>query len=163
MEFNIIQLRKIYMKNHSSVHSWLNVAVFDGFAAGEALRALLAKEGFVVRIHDERKLQRYWFLVPPQAGIYVQTPKDSLGAVQKFLDESAEARMLLRDSIRCPSCHSPNVQYPQMTRKFILPTIFAHVLILLRIMEPDCYCEDCHYEWVRSPRTHPTSAPLKPT
>jgi len=34
-----------------------------------------------------------------------------------------------------------------MTRKFILPTLIAHLLVLLRFMRRECYCEDCHYTW----------------
>jgi hypothetical protein len=141
-----------------AAQSWVNVAVFDRLAAGQALHGFLVESGFGARIHDERKLQRFWFLVSPQAGIQVQVPQDSIEAVRQHLDQSGRTKALLHGAIRCPSCRSSNIQYPQMTRKFILPTLFAHLLVLFRIMEPDCYCEDCHNEWVR-PRGRPAPRP----
>jgi hypothetical protein len=39
------------------------------------------------------------------------------------------------------------ISYPQMTRKFVTPTIMLHLGILLRVLEHQCYCEDCHCMW----------------
>jgi hypothetical protein len=47
------------------------------------------------------------------------------------------------------------VQYPQMTRKFFLPTLLLHLGIIFRIIDHEAYCEHCHFLW-RLPKTHAT-------
>jgi len=48
--------------------------------------------------------------------------------------------------IRCPQCGSSQVDYPQMTRKFMTPAIVG-VLCALKIIPKEFYCQDCHYTW----------------
>jgi hypothetical protein len=36
-----------------------------------------------------------------------------------------------------------------MTRKNALPTLVAQVAVALRLARHECYCESCHYTWVR--------------
>ena len=48
--------------------------------------------------------------------------------------------------IRCPQCGSSNIEYPQMTRKFLTPALVA-VLCALKIIPKEFYCQDCHYTW----------------
>jgi hypothetical protein len=151
------------MKTHPSETPWVNVAVFDDLPPGQALQTFLDREGFNVRIHDERKIQRYWFFSPPRAAIQVQAREDVADDVTRFLETSPKARPLLRDAIYCPSCHSTRVQYPQMTRKFLLPTLFANLLVLLHFIDREYYCEDCHYEWATTPRPAPVPEPLHRT
>ncbi|HUA69267.1 MAG TPA: hypothetical protein VMA13_12025, partial [Candidatus Saccharimonadales bacterium] len=37
--------------------------------------------------------------------------------------------------------------YPQMTRKFFLPTVMLHLGIIFRVIDHECYCEHCHHIW----------------
>lgn len=141
------------MNTSPSTQNWVNVAAYNQVAAAKALQGYLGKQGFEARIHDERALQRYWFWATPQAGIHVQTPGASYEKVKKCLEVDSSARTFLKNAIRCPSCNSSRVQYPQMTHKFILPTLFAQLLVLLRIMKRECYCEECHNTWVISAST----------
>ena len=136
------------MNTSPSTHNWVNVAAFDQVTAAKALQSFLKKEGFEARIYDERGLQRYWFWTKPQAGIHVQAPGGSYERVRECLEADPIAQAFLQKAIRCPSCNSPRVQYPQMTRKFILPTLVAQLAVLLRLMKRECYCEDCQNTWV---------------
>jgi len=138
-------------KSHES-HNWGKVAVYDHRGPAQALVQALEAHGFTARLHDERSLQRYWFLARPLAGVCVQAPEETLPKIGKFLAEYRDGDALLRTAIRCPSCRSTNVHYPQMTRKNVMPTIVAHFLVALRLMQHQCYCEDCHFAWVRGPR-----------
>ena len=144
------------MNANRSTHDWVNVAAYDQVTAAKDLQGFLEKNGFEARIHDERGLQRYWFWTTPQAGIHVQAPAVSFPQIRGCLEGDPTAQGLLQKAIRCPSCNSPRVQYPQMTRKFVLPTIVAHLAVLLRFMKPECYCEDCHHTWVISSSTLPS-------
>lgn len=133
-------------------HAWINIAVFDNQGAAKALQSFLEKEGFESRLYDERTLQRYWFLTPPRGGSQVQVRKESFETAKQTLDTKREANALLQKAIRCPSCQSLRVQYPQMTRKFMLPTLVAQVGVFFGVMQRECYCEDCHHTWVKSSR-----------
>ena len=64
--------------------------------------------------------------------------------------ENAEGT--LKKSVRCPQCHSSRVEYPQMTRKSILPVLIGHLLIALRVMPKEYYCQDCQFTWFRGPK-----------
>jgi hypothetical protein len=143
------------MNTNPSTNNWVNVAVYDQVPPAKALQSFLQKEGFEARIHDGRGLQRYWFWTTPQAGIHVQALGVSYEEVRKCLEADPSAQVFLQKAIRCPSCNSSRVQYPQMTHKFILPTLVAQLMVLLRIMKRECYCEDCHYTWVISSSTLP--------
>ena len=65
-----------------------------------------------------------------------------------------QCRMTLRakraisptEMIRCPQCGSSNIEYPQMTRKFLTPALMG-LLCAPRIIPKEFYCQDCHYTW----------------
>jgi hypothetical protein len=145
---------------HEPVHLWATIAAFDNRPAAQAFCDFLQTEGFDSRIADERKVQRFWFFAAQQAGVHVEVPEDNFAAVREALDNNPRADSVLRDAIRCPSCHSSRVQYPQMTRKFILPTLVAQALVLFGVMRHECYCEDCHNTWVRE---KPSDGPVSPS
>ena len=62
---------------------------------------------------------------------------------------AAGAPDVLAQAIHCPSCGSLRVSYPQMTRKFILPTVLLHLGIIFRMIDHECYCEHGHYTRIR--------------
>ena len=141
--------------NNESIYLWTDVAVFDDPEEANRFYGFLKTEGFDCRVHDERKLQRFWFWTPPQAGIQVQVAQKEFAAVEQWLDQTNGAPSLLARAIRCPSCKSLRVRYPQMTRKFILPTIVAQLLVLSGLMKRECYCENCQYTWARNAPHYP--------
>ena len=54
---------------------YMNLAAFDSVEAAHRLQAFVERRGFAAQIHDDRKIQRYWFWVPPKAAIQVQVPE----------------------------------------------------------------------------------------
>ena len=136
-------------------NAWINLAVFNNRVAAKALQRFLEQEGIESRLHDEHALQRFWFLSSPRGASRVEVRKASLETANQTLDSRREGKALLQKAVRCPSCQSLRVQYPQMTRKFILPTLVAQVGVLFGVMQREFYCEDCHYIWMKSPRVGP--------
>jgi len=61
---------------------------------------------------------------------------------------------LLRDAIHCPECGSSRVEYPQFTRKFILPN-FGALLCAIGLMEWKFYCQECQFTWPRKVNVPP--------
>jgi hypothetical protein len=139
-------------KSHSGHWSrdGINIATFDELADAEVLKAILINDGIDAWVQDERRLQRYWFAATPQAGIHLRVPESLIERAQQRLRTNSNAAIVLQRAVRCPSCWSYRVEYPAMTRKNALPTVVAQVAVALRLMKHECYCENCHYTWVRT-------------
>jgi hypothetical protein len=125
--------------------SWVDVAVFDNLNAGKAVERLLTEKGFAARISDDKFFRYFLFLRPPRVTFRVQVRQDNVKAAGDFL--AAAGLDALQKAIHCPSCNSRRVSYPQMTRKFLLPTVLLHLGIIFRVINHECYCEHCHFTW----------------
>jgi hypothetical protein len=136
------------MKTRNHANAFVNVATFDTIQDAEQLKSWLINERVPAYVQDETKLQKFWFAAEPKAGVHVQTTKDSFEKVEILLDKT-EAQRFLKNAVRCPSCHSLRVQYPDFTRKNFLPTLFGQLFVLLHITKHKYYCEDCHFTWSR--------------
>lgn len=121
------------------------MAVFEDLDAAKAVETSLASKGFQARTYDDKFFRAFLFLRPPQVTFRVQVHAEDLARAEEFLQKDSPA--ILRDAIHCPSCNSRRVSYPQMTRKFVTPTIVLHLAILLRLLEHQCYCDKCHFMW----------------
>jgi len=142
-------------RNHRTSHlsrRGINIATFDRLADAEELREILERRGIVSWVQDERRLQRYWFIAHPQAGIHVRVPESLTELAQEELDSNPAAVGILQCAVSCPFCHSYRVEYPAMTRKNVLPTLIAQLAVVFGLIKHECYCESCHYTWVRATR-----------
>ena len=124
---------------------WTGVAVFeDAGLAGQA-RSFLEGKGLEARAYDDKLFRYFLFLRPPRVTYRLQVRRPRLGEALALLEAALPEAM--KRAIHCPSCDSLHVSYPQMTRKFMLPTVMLHLGILLRLIDHECYCEVCHYTW----------------
>jgi hypothetical protein len=111
----------------------------------------------MVRTYDDKLFRYFLFLRPPRVTYRVQVRQDHVRDADDLLAAAPDA---LQQAIRCPSCSSLWISYPQMTRKFILPTILLHLGIIFRVIDHECYCEHCHYIWnLAAEQIHPVSKP----
>ena len=133
------------MKASRKHQLWVDVAVFKNVNDGKMLEALFRGKGLEARTYDDKAFRYFLFLRPPRVTYRVQVRQNHLESTNEFLDMNAPA--ILEKAIHCPSCGSLHVNYPQMTRKFILPTVLLHLGIIFRVIEHECYCESCHYIW----------------
>lgn len=125
--------------------AWHDIAVFDNFDAGKTLETFLSDSGLEARTYDDKAFRYFLFLRPPKVTYRVQVRKDHFGDATRLLQNSPPA--ILNKAFHCPSCNSLRVNYPQMTRRFVLPTILLHLGIIFRVVEHECYCEHCHEMW----------------
>ena len=125
--------------------SWTDVAVFEDVNAGKAVEAFLEGKKLPARTYDDKLFRAFLFLRPPRATVRVQVRHANLKTANHLL--TTDAPEALQKAIHCPSCGSLRVTYPQMTRKFILPTIMLHLGIIFRLLAHHCYCERCHFIW----------------
>jgi hypothetical protein len=139
--------------NNSSLNSsrkrqsWSSVAVFENASDGQMLEMDLNNKGFETRTYNDKLLQCFLFLCPPHAIFRVQVRGNDFKNAAYFVDHEPATSALLQKAIRCPSCGSLRVQYPQMTRKFFLPTLLLHFGIIFRVIVHEAYCEGCHWLW----------------
>jgi len=137
--------------------AWIDLAVFEDAKAANGVEKFLQGRGFEARTHDDRLFRYFLFLRPPRVTYHVQVRHDDLKSAEYLLLNSAPA--LLAPALHCPECNSLRVAYPQMTRKFFLPTVLLHAGILLRLIDHECYCEHCHFIWYLPGEAHPVPEP----
>lgn len=135
--------------NKHSLENWATVATYNDATDAERLRSFLAKEGFEAKVYDDRKMQRRWFLARRPHATYQTQVREARHEAATVLLKKHPSQ--LEEAIQCPNCDSLRVQYPQMTRKFILPTLLAHLFVAAGLMEHEYYCEACHHQWKRNP------------
>jgi len=141
------------------LHPWVNVAVFESLNDGRILETFLQDKEIEARTYNDKLLQLFLFLCPPRVTFRVQVRNDDFGKAGQAVAEAHPP--ILEKAIHCPSCGSLRVNYPQMTRKFFLPTVALHLGIIFRLIAHECYCENCQLTWtherdvihnVRAPR-----------
>lgn len=132
------------MKPSGRHPSWTDVAVFENLSDGRALEKFLTNHRLESRTYDDKVFRYFLFLRPPTVTYRVQVRGNAFRAATELLDK---APAILEKALHCPSCGSLRVNYPQMTRKFILPTVILHLGIIFRVIEHECYCEHCHCIW----------------
>ncbi|HVU07125.1 MAG TPA: hypothetical protein VHG89_01125 [Verrucomicrobiae bacterium] len=129
-------------RNHKP---WLDLAVFESLSNGKALELFLKDKGIEARTYDDKALRYFLFLRPPRVTYRVQIRQNYFEGMTELLQLKAPG--VLDKALHCPSCGSLRVNYPQMTRKFIFPTVLLHLGIIFRVIEHECYCEQCHCVW----------------
>jgi hypothetical protein len=135
---------------------WVDLAVFEDLSAGRALEKFFTDRALSARTYDDKLFRYFLFLRPPRVTYRVLVRQDHVRDADDLL--AAAPPDALQQAIRCPSCGSLRVSYPQMTRKFILPTILLHLGIIFRVIDHECYCEHCHHIW-NLPTEKPVPAP----
>ena len=135
----------VLMSQSWNHHPWRDMAVFESLDAGRGLETYLRDNGCDTRINDDKFFRYFLFLRPPQITYRVQVRQNHFANAISLLASRPPA--MLAKAIHCPSCDSLRINYPQMTRRFILPTILLHLGIIFRVIEHECYCETCHHMW----------------
>ncbi len=125
--------------------AWVDMAMFEKRNDGKILEAFFKDQGLKARTYDDRLFRYFLFLRPPRVTYRVQVRTNDSQAVAGLL--AAKAPAAVEQALHCPSCGSLQVNYPQMTRKFIMPTVMLHLGIVFRLIEHTCYCEHCHEMW----------------
>jgi hypothetical protein len=129
-------------------------ATFNKPEEAEPLKERLEAVGIRAEIQDERKLQKYWFISDPLAGVHLRVDRSQYENAGRLLREWDASDGVLKNAVHCPACSSSRVEFPQFTRKFVSPSFYA-VLCALHIFERKFYCEDCHFTWPVQPKIDP--------
>jgi hypothetical protein len=124
----------------------VTIATFNEPAKAKHLKDRFQEAGVKADIHNEGHIQAGSFSAKPQANAKVLVTEEDFEAANNLLTEWEATDPQVGAAIRCPQCHSPRIEYPQLTRKFLTPSIAA-ILFALKIFQKEFYCQDCHYTW----------------
>ena len=126
------------------------VATFSDLEKAEEVKNCLAKAGIATEVIDESKLQKFWFLSRSLAADKVMVAQEDFDRARSVLQAAdAQDHHVLHGELRCPQCGSPNIEYPQFTRKFITTTL-VEVFCFLHIIDKTFFCKQCQHTWPAS-------------
>jgi hypothetical protein len=137
------------------------VATFHDFGDARKLKDRLLRTGIPAIIHNEAKLERYWFLSKPLAAVHVEVAQAYYLQARQLIEQWSHAEGILENAVCCLECNSSRVEFPQMSRKSMLPVLMCHILSAMGLLRKKYYCLDCHYTWPQTPRTESTPWPLR--
>ena len=125
----------------------VTIATFNEGAKARQLKRRFQDAGIKADVHNEAPLQQVGFMSRPQANAKVMVEDSDFEKAQELMIEwEATDPDISAALIRCPQCGSSNIEYPQMTRKFMTPALVG-VLCALKIIPKEFYCQDCHFTW----------------
>ena len=132
----------------------VTVLTFNEPEQAEPLKRRLEEAGIPAAIYDERRLQKAFLSRDSLAGIRLRVDRKDFDRARAMLAEWDKQEGVLRDAIHCPDCGSSRVQYPQFTRKFVLPN-FGALLCAIGLMEWKFFCQNCQFTWPRKLNLRP--------
>jgi uncharacterized protein YbaR (Trm112 family) len=124
----------------------LPVATFNEIEPARELCRELEGAGIETHVNDETKLEKFWFLSEPLAAIHVEVKAKDFLRAQQLLTEWGDACKPMHQAVRCPECGSSRIEFPQITRKFLMP-MAARLFMALHLMPREFYCQNCQYTW----------------
>jgi hypothetical protein len=125
----------------------VTVATFNDAAKAKRLKERLQQAGLRADMINEGHIQQVAFMSKPQANVKVKVDDNDFEKVRGLMVEWESTDPEVASAmIRCPQCNSSQIEYPQMTRKFLTPAL-ASVLFALKIFPKEFYCENCHFTW----------------
>jgi hypothetical protein len=127
--------------------NFVTVASFSDLQPALRLQNILHSKGVTSEIQE-----RHWFSTEKTGGIKLKVRHRDWNYVKTLLNDLDNDEEILKGAIQCPECGSARVQYPQLSRKFITPSIVATFIPFLKWK---FYCQDCHCMWSQNDEKEP--------
>ncbi len=124
----------------------VTIATFNEQTKAKHLRERLEQAGVQADIIGEGAIQRVAFMSKPQANVKVKVEESDFAKAQTLMREWEAADPEIGSALRCPQCGSAEIEFPQLTRKFLTPAL-AGILFALKVFPKEFYCQSCHYTW----------------
>lgn len=131
----------------------ITLATFNDVDHAQPLVNRLQQAGFHPTMLDESRWQERHF-AEHLASVKVQVDESESAAADRQLHQWDVSEHCLDQAVTCPECHSPEVDFPQVTRKFVMPALHS-ILYKLGVLEKQFYCQKCQHTW-------PTRSKLEP-
>ena len=124
----------------------VTIATFNEQTKAKHLRERLEQAGVSADVLGENTLQRVAFMSKPQANVKVKVEEKDFEKAQSLMREWEAADPEIGSALRCRQCGSAEIEFPQLTRKFLTPALMS-VLFALKIFPKEFYCQNCHHTW----------------
>lgn len=131
----------------------VTLATFNDLEHAQPVINGLKAAGVPANLRDETKWQR-GHLVERLASVKIEVDENEFEAAKQKLKELDANEHWLEQAVCCPECGSAEVDYPQVTRKFVLPTLHT-LLFKLGLAEKNFYCHTCHHTWPLRAKVEP--------
>lgn len=125
----------------------VTIATFDEPAKGRHLKDRFHQSGVRADVLTEGQMQAVASRSKQQANVKVLVDEDDFEKAQNLLLEWEASDPEIGSAIRCPQCQSPRIDYPQLARKFPFVPGLAAILLALKIVPKEFYCQDCQFTW----------------
>jgi hypothetical protein len=136
----------------------VTLATFNDRDHAQPVVDRLQQAGFHPQLQDETKWQNHR-LAEHLASVKVRVEEKEFDMAKRQLKEWDVTEHWLDQAVCCPECGSGDVDYPQVTRKFILPSLHA-LLFRLGLEEKQFYCNTCQHTWPLRAKVEPERDPL---
>jgi hypothetical protein len=123
----------------------VTIATYNEPTKAKRLKEKFREAGLQADLHNEANLQTFAFMSKPQANAKVMVDEKDFQRAQSLLVEWEAADPDI-GALRCPQCNSTRIEYPQLTRKFLVPGVAA-ILLALKVFPKEFYCQDCQFTW----------------
>jgi hypothetical protein len=129
----------------------MTLVSFNDLEPAAALAARLRAAHYNAEVRDDSNEQKWkLFNLHPLAHMQIVVPEAEHERAAKQLAEWDAADGALALAVRCPSCRSTRVEYPQFSRRTIMGALPA-ALAAAGVIEKNFYCEACHFTWPANP------------
>src|SRR5438105_13979737 len=119
----------------------VTIATFNEQSQAKHILDRSHQAGISAEIIGDSHLQRVAFMAKPQAHVKVKVEEDDFGKAHQLMREWEASDPDVGAALRCPQCDSSNIEYPQMTRKFLRPAI-GSVLLAMELFPNAFYCQN---------------------
>jgi hypothetical protein len=136
----------------------VTLATFNDRDHAQPVVDRLQQAGFHPKLRDESAWQARHFS-ERLASVKISVDENEYEPAKHKLKEWDATEHWLDQAVCCPECSSPDVDYPQVTRKFILPALHA-LFYRLGFEEKEFYCNTCHHTWPTRIKIEPERDPL---
>jgi len=122
----------------------ITIATFNVRQPALKLVAALAELGIEADIADDTEIQHDFMRLPAHAAVHVLVDKQDVLRGEMAM---RDLQQTVQGLICCPSCGKSTVVFPQFSRKFPAPQWIYMLLCKIHFIEPEFYCESCHFTW----------------
>lgn len=128
------------------MEQFITVATFNEREPADAVAARLRESSLAADVYDETEEQKWkLFNLTPRAHLRVRVHTSEEAAALNLLKSWADDPALAQ-AIKCPSCGSSRIEFPQFSRRTIMGALPA-ALAATGIIKQEFYCESCHFTW----------------
>ena len=125
----------------------ISIASFDAIEPAQILAGRLSAEGIPAIADSDAAEQLLRFYNPhPRAHCHVLVPKANIATALQRIKELDESEGLLKSAVRCPQCHSSQVEFPQFSRNTIIGAM-PSIAAAAGLIDREFYCVACHFTW----------------